>query len=74
MTSYPKDMGLHIYTDDSAQDDGSAGADFYCENLFEGSLAAGLSATNFDVEIEAVRQAICHLTNLSIPIDKLSSL
>ncbi|GFY40746.1 uncharacterized protein TNIN_93831 [Trichonephila inaurata madagascariensis] len=65
MTLYSKDKWLHIYTDDSAQDDGSAGAGFYCENLFEGSLAASLGATNFDVEIEAVRLAICHLTNLS---------
>ncbi|GFY77587.1 uncharacterized protein TNIN_188861 [Trichonephila inaurata madagascariensis] len=65
MTLYPKDLWLLVYTNGSAQDDGSAGAGFYCENLFEGSLAAGLGAANFDVEIEAMRQAICHLTNLS---------
>ncbi|GFX55998.1 hypothetical protein TNCV_1953181 [Trichonephila clavipes] len=40
MTLYPKDMGLHIYTDGSAKDDGPVAADFYCQNLFEGSLAA----------------------------------
>ncbi|GFY79558.1 hypothetical protein TNIN_499291 [Trichonephila inaurata madagascariensis] len=33
--------------------------------LFEVALAADLGATNFDEEIDAVRQAICHLTNLS---------
>ncbi|GFW42905.1 RNase H domain-containing protein [Trichonephila clavipes] len=52
MTLYPKDMWLHIYTDGSSQDDGSAGAGFYFENLFGGSLAAGLSITKFDAEIE----------------------
>ncbi|GFY47604.1 hypothetical protein TNIN_11161 [Trichonephila inaurata madagascariensis] len=46
----------------SAQDDGSAGAGFCYENLFEGFLTAGLGATNFDAKIEAMRQAICHLT------------
>ncbi|GFY67839.1 uncharacterized protein TNIN_72221 [Trichonephila inaurata madagascariensis] len=66
MTLYPKDMWLHIYTVGSSQNDGSAGAGFYCENLFGGSLAAGLGITNCDAEIEVVRQVICHLTNLSI--------
>ncbi|GFW67911.1 anoctamin [Trichonephila clavipes] len=65
MTLNPKDMWLRIYTDGSAQDDGSAGMGFYCENLFEGSLTASLGAINFDAEIEAVRQTISHLNNLS---------
>ncbi|GFS62137.1 uncharacterized protein TNCV_476871 [Trichonephila clavipes] len=64
MTLYPKDVWFHVYTDSSAQDDGSAGTGFYCENLFEGSLAEGLGSTNSDTKIKAVRQAICHLTNL----------
>ncbi|GFY66280.1 hypothetical protein TNIN_484771 [Trichonephila inaurata madagascariensis] len=54
-------MLLHVCTDGYAQDVSSPGAGFYCENLFEGSSAAGLGATNFDAEIEAVRRAICHL-------------
>ncbi|GFS42063.1 uncharacterized protein TNIN_241201 [Trichonephila inaurata madagascariensis] len=58
MTLYPKDMWLHVYTEGSAQDDGSAGTGFYCKNLFGGSLAAGLGATNFDA-------AICLLSSLS---------
>ncbi|GFT02748.1 uncharacterized protein TNCV_879531 [Trichonephila clavipes] len=65
MTLYPKNMWLHVYTDGSAQDDCSAGASFYCKNLFEGSLAASLGVTNFDAKVESVRQAIYHLTNLS---------
>ncbi|GFY49514.1 hypothetical protein TNIN_292101 [Trichonephila inaurata madagascariensis] len=55
----------HIYTNGSAQDNGSAGASFYGEKLFESSFAAGLGATNFDADINAVRQVICHLTNLA---------
>ncbi|GFU84527.1 hypothetical protein TNCV_3915581 [Trichonephila clavipes] len=43
MTLYPKDMGLHIYTDGSAKDDGPVAADFLLSKHFEGSLAAGLS-------------------------------
>ncbi|GFW33647.1 hypothetical protein TNCV_2211791 [Trichonephila clavipes] len=59
-------MRLYIYTDGSALDNGSAGAGFYYEYLFEGTFVAGLShTTNFDAEIEAVRRAICLLTNLS---------
>ncbi|GFY47937.1 dynein regulatory complex subunit 4 [Trichonephila inaurata madagascariensis] len=65
MTLYSKDMWLHIYTDGSSDDEGLAKADFNFINLFKGSLSAGLGAINFDAEIEAVRQAICHLTNLS---------
>ncbi|GFW27279.1 hypothetical protein TNCV_2831791 [Trichonephila clavipes] len=58
-------MWLHFYTDGSAQNDDSAGEGFYCENLFECSLAAWLGATNFGAEIEAVIQALCLLTNSS---------
>ncbi|GFW40123.1 hypothetical protein TNCV_5118061 [Trichonephila clavipes] len=58
-------MWIHSYNVGPVQDDSSAGAGFYCENLFEVSFAAGLGTTNFDAEIEAVRQAICHLINLS---------
>ncbi|GFU71999.1 hypothetical protein TNCV_2999821 [Trichonephila clavipes] len=46
---------LHVYTDGYVQDVSSPGADFYSENLFEDSSAAGLGVTNFDAEIEAVR-------------------
>ncbi|GFY49236.1 uncharacterized protein TNIN_462751 [Trichonephila inaurata madagascariensis] len=74
MTLYPKDMWLHIYTDGSAQDDVSAGAGFYYENFFEGSLASGLGVTNFDAEIEAARHAKCHSQLIYLlPIDELFS-
>ncbi|GFS95040.1 hypothetical protein TNCV_341241 [Trichonephila clavipes] len=34
MTLYSKDMWLHIYTDGSAQEDGSAGTGFFYEKPF----------------------------------------
>ncbi|GFS75771.1 hypothetical protein TNCV_3424851 [Trichonephila clavipes] len=48
-----------------ALNNGSAGSGFYDEKLFESSFAAGLGATNFDADIDAVRQVIRHLTNLA---------
>ncbi|GFW35570.1 uncharacterized protein TNCV_2462121 [Trichonephila clavipes] len=38
---------------------------FIVKTFLKGSLAASLSATNFDTEIESVRLSICHLINLS---------
>ncbi|GBM58431.1 hypothetical protein AVEN_63787-1 [Araneus ventricosus] len=63
-TKYSRDNWLHIYTDGSAQEDCITGAGFYCEGLFEGSCAVGLNNTNFEAEIEALRQASLRLADL----------
>ncbi|GBM70104.1 hypothetical protein AVEN_151568-1 [Araneus ventricosus] len=61
---YSRDNWPHIYTDGSAQEDCTTGASFYCERLFEGSCAASLNNTNFEAEIEAIRQASLRLADL----------
>ena len=65
-TRYPSDTWLCIYTDGSSQKDASARAGYYCdcENIFEGSCAVGLGATNFEAEIETVSQALSLLIHL----------
>ena len=42
----------------SVQENDSALYDFYCENLFKDSRSVVMGDTNFDAEIEAVRQAV----------------
>ena len=62
MTLNSKSLWLHFYTNGSAQENGSDRFVFYCESLFEGSCAAVIGAT---AEIEAVKQAIYLLSNLT---------
>lgn len=64
-TRYLKDIWLHIYIDGSAQEDSTAGASFYWQNLFMGSCAVGLGARNLEAEIEAIRQVTSHLSDLT---------
>lgn len=52
-----------MYTDGFSQRDFSSGAGFYCEDLFEGSCPVGMNASNFEAEIEAIKQSVLHLSN-----------
>lgn len=58
-TRYPTFEWLHIYTDGSCLS-GGAGAGWFC-HLFEGTVAVGKNATNFDGEVCAIHEASSQL-------------
>lgn len=64
-TQYPNHEWLHIYTDGSSGPYGAPGSGFYCEGIFEGSVAMGINSTNLEAEIEAIYQALTGLPSIT---------
>ncbi|KMQ82368.1 reverse transcriptase [Lasius niger] len=68
---YPRNEWLHIYTDGSyLPESNGAGAGWFCR-LFEGSLAVGKYATNFDGEVSAVHEASNQLLTAGLAPSKV---
>ncbi|GFU85766.1 uncharacterized protein TNCV_1791221 [Trichonephila clavipes] len=67
---YPANEWLHIYTDGSyLPETNGAGMGWFCR-LFEGSLAVGKNATNYDGDVLAVCEATTHLLSAGLALAK----
>ncbi|GFU69626.1 uncharacterized protein TNCV_2503461 [Trichonephila clavipes] len=63
---YPANEWIHIYTNGSyLLETNGVGVGWFCR-LFEGSLAVGKNATNYDGEVLAVCEATMHLLSAGL--------